>query len=73
MNIGFVAEPGARFTITHRSTGGTIFAPSAFVSTIGQVMPLKVADLEVAAVRLVDADVSDDGTSAELTFETVAL
>ena len=63
---------GDRFTLTHRAEPKSTFAAGAFTSAIGQVLPLKVGDLALAAVRLVDANVSEDGTAAELTFEVIA-
>lgn len=49
---------------------GEAFAPGAFARTVGQVVPLKIGDRVLGLVRITAAEVSDDGRSALLTYES---
>lgn len=46
------------------------FAPRAFESSIGKIVPLKVEGRQVGEAKLVAAEVADDGRSVRLTFDT---
>ena len=67
-----------RFGVTHRAEENERFSPTAFDSQIGKVVAINLKATndgpvlsELGQVRLVNAEVVDDGRAVHLEYETV--
>lgn len=74
-------EPGTRYTawepaptdyVPGKGEVRSRFAPGSWDRQVGKVVPLKVEGTEVAQVRLVAAEVAEDGSGVSLTYEVLA-
>lgn len=62
---------GDKFTTWQPAGDWERFAPGAFDSVIGQVVPLTYEGHRVGRCRLISAEVAADGSGAALLFEAV--
>jgi hypothetical protein len=70
MSIGPTAlQPGTHVTFSHRTAEGERFAPGAFASRIGKLVPITMEDATIATARILSIDVSSDGSAVSVTYE----
>jgi len=77
-----VFEIGLRYSFTYRAQVFEVpgkgaypekFTAGAFDRATGTIVPLKLEDRPVGHVRVLAADVADDGASVQFTYEIIDL
>jgi hypothetical protein len=62
----------ARVTVHIPADEGHVFAAGALNRSIGQIVPLTIGGEDIGNVRVVSAEVDDDGRGFMLTYESAS-
>ena len=66
-------EPAGTVDVPGKGEFPRQFAPGAFDSSIGKIVPFKFGDVRVGHVRVIAADVAEDGSGVQFTYEITDL
>jgi hypothetical protein len=66
-------QPAGTFEVPGKGEFQERFASGAFNRSVGKVIPLKIEERPVGHVRVISAEVAEDGSGVTFTYEIVDL